>query len=163
MWKACLRVHGGISRHCLPLLILGTALFWSSSPVADHRIFVSNQGVAIYGFDPVAYFTEGRAVEGSKDISLELFDATWRFTSEQHRQLFQDDPGKYIPQYGGHCAWGIKTDGHIEPEPGSWRIVDDKLYLYRNHAAHSRWSKKQGFVFRADSKWEEQKAALLEP
>ena len=124
---------------------------------------MSNQEVVIYGFDPVAYFTAGKAMEGSKDIRLEFLGGTWRFVSEKNRELFIADPGKYIPQYGGHCAWGIKTDGHIEPEPKSWRIVDGKLYLFYNHAAQSRWDKKQVFVGNADRKWEEQKAILLQP
>jgi len=147
----------------LPITISSLFLLISFDVSADHRIFMSKQGVVIYGFDPVAYFTEGKAIEGSKDISLEFLGGTWRFISEENRELFVTDPGSYIPQYGGHCAWGIKTDGHIEPEPKSWRIVDGKLYLYYNHAAQSRWDKKQVFVSNADRKWEEQKAIMLQP
>ena len=145
----------------LSLALLGICLLSISDVRADHKVFMSNQSVVIYGFDPVAYFTEGKAREGSKDITFELLGGTWRFASEENRALFVADPGKYIPQYGGHCAWGIKNDGHIEPEPKSWRIVDGKLYLYRNHAAHSRWDQKQVFVSKADRNWEEQKEILL--
>ena len=129
---------------------------------ADHKLFTSNQGVVIYGFDPVTYFTESKATEGSKDISAELLGGTWRFASETNRNLFLANPGDYIPQYGGHCAWGIKTDGHIETIPDSWNIVDGKLYLFRNHAAQSRWDIKQVFVPNANRKWEENKAILLQ-
>jgi YHS domain-containing protein len=147
----------------LRLAITGSLLLLSFNISADHKMFLSKQGVVIYGFDPVAYFTVGKAIEGSKDISLEFLGGTWRFASEENRELFLADPGSYIPQYGGHCAWGIKTDGHIEPEPKSWRIVDGKLYLYYNHAANSRWNKTQTFVGIANRKWEEQKAILLQP
>jgi hypothetical protein len=77
--------------------------------------------------------------------------------------LFLADSEKYIPQYGGHCAWGIvRNDGHIEPEPKSWRIVDGKLYLFRNHAANSRWDIKNPKTQSANRKWEGNKAVLLQ-
>ena len=163
MWNVYRIIRIRFSELFLPITISSLFLLISFDVSADHRIFMSKQGVVIYGFDPVAYFTEGKAVEGSKDISLEFLVGTWRFISEENRELFITDPGSYIPQYGGHCAWGIKTDGHIEPEPKSWRIVDGKLYLYYNHAAQSRWDKKQVFVSNADRKWEEQKAIMLQP
>ncbi len=137
-------------------------LFLSFSVSAGHEVFKSNQEVAICGFDPVAYFTLGKPTEGSKDISVEFLGGTWRFVSEENRDLFLADPGSYIPQYGGHCAWGIKNDEHLDTEPKSWRIVEGKLYLYRNHAAHSRWDKHQTFVGNANRKWEQQKAILLQ-
>jgi hypothetical protein len=136
-------------------------LLMSFSGSAGHEVFKSRQGVVIYGFDPVAYFTSGEAREGSKDISLEFLGGTWRFASEENRELFLADPASYIPQYGGHCAWGIKNDEHIETEPKSWRIVEGKLYLYNNHAAHSRWDIHQSFVHTANRKWERQKVILL--
>ena len=129
---------------------------------ADHEVFKTRQGVVIYGFDPVAYFTLGKAKEGSKGITSEFLGGTWRFASEQNRQLFLANPGKYIPQYGGHCAWGIKSDPHIEPEPTQFRVVEGKLYLFNNAPANSRWDIKHGHTQIANRKWEEQKAFLLQ-
>ena len=152
--------------HLLSYLLLTIAsllLLLSFSISADHEVFKSKQGVVIYGFDPVAYFTLGEAKEGSKDISIEFLDGTWRFVSEANRELFLADPDRYIPQYGGHCAWGTRlSSGHVAPDPGSWKIVDGKLYLFTNHAANSRWDIKQSKTQRADRKWEEQKAILLQ-
>ena len=150
-------------RQLFPSLVIASSLLLLSfASSADHELFTSKQGVVIYGFDPVAYFTESKAIEGSKDISVELMGGTWRFASEGNRELFLSDPGSYIPQYGGHCAWGIKNDGHIYPEPKSWRIVEGKLYLYANHAAQSRWDIHQSFVGNANRKWEENKSTLLQ-
>jgi YHS domain-containing protein len=147
----------------LSLTIASLLLLLSLSAGADHKLFKSNQGVVIYGFDPVAYFTLGKAREGSKDISVEFLGGTWRFVSEANRELFLADPEKYIPQYGGHCAWGIvRDDGHVETEPNSWRIVDGKLYLFRNHAANSRWDIKNPKTQSANREWEENKAILLQ-
>ena len=142
--------------------IVSLLLLMSFGISADHEMFKSNQGVVIYGFDPVAYFTLGKAIEGSKDISLELLGGTWRFVSEENRELFLADPGSYIPQYGGHCAWAIKNDRHTETEPDSWRIVDGKLYLFKNDAAQSRWDIKQSFVPAANRRWEKNKTILLQ-
>ena len=147
----------------LSLTIASSLLLLSFSANADHTLFKSNQGVVIYGFDPVAYFTLGEAKEGSKDISVEFLGGTWRFVSEANRELFLADPSKYIPQYGGHCAWGTRLGGgHQVPDPGSWRIVDGKLYLFYNHAANTRWDIKQPKTQSADRKWEENKAFLLQ-
>jgi len=140
-----------------PLLLL------SFSISADHEVFKSNQGVAIYGFDPVAYFTLEKAKEGSKDISVEFLGATWQFVSQENRELFLADPGRYIPQYGGHCAWGTRlSSGHVAPDPVSWKIVDGKLYLFVNHSANARWDIKQPKTQSANRKWEVNKATLLQ-
>jgi hypothetical protein len=146
----------------LSFTIACAVLLLSFSSSAGHEVFKSNQGVVIYGFDPVAYFTLGKATEGSKDISAVFLGGTWRFVSEENRALFLADPGSYIPQYGGHCAWGTKFDQHVETEPDSWRIVDGKLYLYRNHAVQSRWDSHQSFVHTANRRWEEQESILLQ-
>jgi hypothetical protein len=161
MLSVCKRKKASHFRIFLPVLASSLLLVCFAAK-ADHELFTSNQGVVIYGFDPVAYFTEGKATEGAKDISVDLFGGTWRFASEENREIFIADPSSYIPQYGGHCAWGIKTDGHIETEPDSWRIVDGKLYLFRNHAAQSRWDVKQTFVPNANRKWEMNKSILLQ-
>jgi hypothetical protein len=88
--------------------------------------------VAILGYDPVAYFTDGRAVKGSPDISQSWLGTTWHFASTAHRDAFVAEPMRYAPQYGGFCAGsmsiGLITD-NIDPKNG-WRIIDGKLYLF---------------------------------
>ena len=139
-----------------PLLLL------SFSISANHEVFKTKQGAAIFGFDPVAYFTLGEAKEGSKEISVEFIGATWRFVSPENRELFIATPSMYIPQYGGFCAWGTRLGGgHVTPDPGTWKIVNEKLYLFVNRAAEARWDIKQPKTQSANRNWEVNKAILL--
>ncbi len=89
-------------------------------------------GVAIKGYDPVAYFTDGHAMKGSDQFTYEWLGTPWYFASAEHRDLFEANPIKYAPQYGGYCTGGIGA-GHaavnVDPET-AWRIIDGKLYLF---------------------------------
>jgi len=90
-------------------------------------------GVAIKGYDTVAYFTDGKAVKGSDQFTYEWLGTPWYFASAAHRDMFAVEPAKYAPQYGGYCTLGVGLkDGHaaenIDPER-AWRIIDDKLYF----------------------------------
>jgi YHS domain-containing protein len=117
--------------------------------------------VAILGYDPVAYFTEGRATKGSREVSQTWLGTTWYFSNTKHRDAFASEPIRYAPQYGGFCALGTafeEASANIDPE--AWRIVNGKLYLF---------SGKEGLeedfdtapadaIARADAKWPEVKA-----
>ena len=86
--------------------------------------------VAIKGYDPVAYFTQNAAVQGSEEFSYSWLGATWHFASAENRDLFAADPVKYAPQYGGLCADGVSfgtVTTNIDPK--AWRIIEGKLYL----------------------------------
>jgi YHS domain-containing protein len=87
--------------------------------------------VAIRGYDPVAYFTDKRAVLGSEAYSYKWLGATWRFASDEHRRLFTNSPISYAPQYGGLCAESVSYYGRtvVNIDPESWQIIDGKLYL----------------------------------
>jgi YHS domain-containing protein len=87
--------------------------------------------VAILGYDPVAYFTDGRATMGSPEISKKWLGATWYFASVEHRDAFISKPVRYAPQFGGFCTGGValqEASANIDPE--AWRIVDGKLFLF---------------------------------
>ena len=113
-------------------------------------------GVAIRGYDTVAYFTEGKPVEGSDDFTADWEGATWRFASQEHLDLFEADPAKYAPQYGGYCAYGVAQDSLVKIEPDLWTIVDGKLYLNYDDDIQEKWERDiSGFIETADGKFED--------
>jgi hypothetical protein len=112
------------------------------------------KGVAVGGYDPVAYFTEGKPVKGSPAITANHEGAVWRFASAENRAAFLADPAKHKPQYGGHCAWAAAEGYLAKGDPNHWRIVDGKLYLNYDAGIQRRWSADiPGFVRKGDANW----------
>jgi len=113
-------------------------------------------GVAIRGYDTVAYFTQGKPVEGLETFSTEWSGATWRFSTQDHLDLFIDNPESYAPQYGGYCAYGVSRNYLVKIEPENWTIVNDKLYLNYDSDVQKKWEQDiPGFITKADSKFEQ--------
>ncbi len=96
-------------------------------------------GIAIRGYDTVAYFTEAKPVEGDDQFTTQWQGATWKFSSQEHLDLFTQDPEKYAPQYGGYCAYGVAQKNLVKIEPDQWTIHDDKLYLNYNAKLNKEW------------------------
>lgn len=126
----------------------------ASDDFAGKQIF-TRDGIALGGTDPVAYFTEGKPVQGSPDFSAEYKGATWHFASAEHRDLFTADPTAYAPQYGGYCAFGVAAaERKIETDPEAWSIVDGKLYLNYTLPTQERWNQDiPGYIATADQVW----------
>lgn len=140
------------------MLILATVPGSATSELVNTGYFGD---VAIRGYDTVAYFTEGRAVEGSATYSHRWLGATWHFASAENRDRFAEDPLRYAPQYGGHCADGVSF-GTITTNiyPKAWRIIDGKLYLSYDPGAAEGFEKSANKL--ADSKkyWPEVQQVL---
>jgi YHS domain-containing protein len=108
------------------------ALVASTSAFADDSVNTGYfGGVAIMGYDPVAYFTDGKAVKGSEKFSHDWLGTPWHFASKNHQQMFMNDPDRYAPQYGGYCAPELAISGTatINIDPEAFKIIDGKLYL----------------------------------
>ena len=120
-------------------------------------------GVAIEGYDPVAYFTEGRPVKGSAEFAEEWLGASWHFANAAHREAFVGDPDKYIPQFGGYCSKAM-SDGVVKSlDPEAWRIIDGKLYVFSSKKGRDIFGKDiSGRSAKANANWEEMKAGLLQ-
>jgi YHS domain-containing protein len=88
--------------------------------------------VALSGFDPVAFFTDSKAMNGSPFISAEHQGATYFFASEAHKQLFAAHPERYLPQFGGYCAYGVASNRLVPVDITTWQVRDGKLYLNLN-------------------------------
>lgn len=110
--------------------------------------------LAVNGHDPVAYFTEGKPVEGSSAFESTYKGATWRFASAANRAAFDADPAKYAPQYGGYCAWAVSQGYTAKGDPAHWRIVDGRLYLNYNAEVQQNWAQDiPGHIKAADGNW----------
>lgn len=122
---------------------------------AEPPVYTGTFGnTAVQGYDPVAYFTEGRPVKGSKDHETEYQGATFRFASAANRDAFIADPDKYAPQYGGYCAWAISQGYHAKGDARFWKIVDGKLYLNYNSSIQKKWEGDiPGFIASANANW----------
>jgi enamine deaminase RidA (YjgF/YER057c/UK114 family) len=115
--------------------------------------------LSISGYDPVAYFTDGKPVPGSSEIQYVWHDARWRFASAAHRDLFVGDPNRYAAQYDGYCAGGMAGGAVFGPhkdtvDPEAWAIVDGKLYLTHTRYTLERWRPNVAEnIKRADANW----------
>jgi hypothetical protein len=116
----------------------------------------THAGIGIKGYDPVAYFTTGKPAKGSDSHSAEHGGVVWRFTSADNRAAFLADPARYLPQYGGFCAWGVAEKGRlfdVDPE-AAWTIHDGRLYLNFNAQLNAVFRQDAaGFAARAAGKW----------
>ena len=131
----------------LAFLLLALPLF-AIDPVFE------TDGVAIAGYDAVAYFTDAKAVEGTKQHSFDWYGATWHFVSEANREAFAKDPKKYAPQYGGYCAFGVSRGYAVKVDPTAWKVTRGKLYLNYNHDVQAEWAKDiAGHIDKADANW----------
>jgi YHS domain-containing protein len=108
----------------LSLVVTGTAL--ADSPIAAVN---TERGLAIKGYDPVSYFTTGKPTPGLTQFSTTYNGATYRFASAVNRDRFLAAPEKFVPQYGGYCAYAISLNKIADIDPDDWAIVNDKLYL----------------------------------
>ncbi|MES0811135.1 YHS domain-containing (seleno)protein [Roseibium sp. SCPC15] len=139
-------------------VLLGlTALFSVAAftASADEITTFTKSGVAIGGTDPVAYFTEGKPVEGNADYTAQYDDVTWQFSSAENRDKFVADPAKYAPQYGGFCAFGAAMGFKVPVVPEAWSIVDGKLYLNNSLKVQERFEQDvPGHINNATLNWE---------
>lgn len=99
---------------------------------AIHAVNLDERGRALRGYDPVAYFTDGEAVPGKSELSLEWNDATWYFANEANRDAFEQDAEKYAPANGGFCTFGVVLAKKFDGDPEVWSIRDDRLYVFLN-------------------------------
>jgi YHS domain-containing protein len=136
----------------LALLIVGPTLSaHARSPEIYTGIVAST---AVGGYDPVAYFTDRKPVEGKKDITFTWKGATWRFATEANRDAFKAKPEAYAPQFGGYCAWAVSQNYTAKGDPKIWKIVDGRLYLNYDARMQRNWEKDiPGHIVKADKNW----------
>ncbi|MFM9940241.1 MAG: YHS domain-containing (seleno)protein [Hyphomicrobiaceae bacterium] len=133
------------------------ASFLSLSPALARQPAVFNdliKGVAVGGYDPVAYHTLQKATPGNPAITAQHEGVTWRFASEANKALFVANPARYAPEYGGYCAWAVASGYTAKGDPEAWTLVGDKLYLNYNKSVQKGWEKDiPGNVKKGDANW----------
>jgi len=147
-----------ISRSFESSLLASILLLTAAAAIAgvgqDKPVAVDSNHIAIKGYDPVAYFTDGKAVKGSSDFEYVFSDAKWQFSSAAHRDLFVANPEHYMPQYGGFCAGGTAFGALAPADPEAWTIVDGKLYMVSSKKILNEWKANSAENIRqADAHW----------
>ena len=146
-------------KHCLSQSIIagvGLGLFVTMALIPIAR--GEEPQLSISGYDPVAYFTDGKPIKGKAEFEYLWHKLKWRFASSGHRDLFVSSPSQYAPQYDGYCAMGVTNgeDAHKDTvDPEAWAIVDGKLYLTHNQYWLGIWREhSEEYIKRADASWQ---------
>lgn len=115
------------------------------------------QGVMLHGYDPVAYFSEGKPLKGLPSITASYDGVTYQFSSEENKATFLKQPAQYVPAYGGFCSFGVTFKMKADASPELWKIVGGKLYLNgTENDAYATWQKDvAGNIAKADKIWPE--------
>lgn len=147
------------------LYLASLAAFASLAQTAAGEEFVNTGyfgNVAIKGYDPVAYFVDGKAVEGNVQYSHRWLGAIWYFASAEHRDLFVKEPSRYAPQYGGYCADGVSF-GTVTTnvDPRAWRIIDGKLYISYDPGAAEGMETNKSKVPESQKHWADVQQTLI--
>jgi len=142
----------------LPFLIFGCG----SGEKAEGPVFTS-EGVALSGYDPVAYFEQNEAKKGVETESVEYEGFTYLFSSTKNKNIFQEDPEKYLPAYGGWCAYAVaEASNRMAPDPQLWQIQDGQLQLFYDDwqtrmfgSLKEEWNEDpKNYKTKADANWQ---------
>ena len=126
----------------------GTLYATAQSPRGDD--------VMLLGFDPVAYFTDGRPMRGSRTITTSLPGRTYYFASAEHKAMFDADPSRYEPQFGGFCSDGAAFGIKLSTDPSQFEVVDGRLFIFGDIIGHEFWKlDPQWNIAHADRLWPE--------
>ena len=131
------------------MVMSGNALA-AADPI--YTTLFSNAGAG--GYDVVAYFTESKPVEGKDKFQTEHLGADWYFSSQANLDAFKSDPDKYLPQYGGYCAWALSEGSLAKGDPNHWTVLDGKLYLNYDAQVQNQWNAdRDQHISRANQNW----------
>ena len=136
-------------------VILAMSLLIASTVVSAGEYF-ERDGVALRGYDPVSYFTEGKPQPGVPTHSYVYKGSKFHFASADNQKLFADNPEKYAPQFGGFCAYGTAQGYKVSTQPDAFAVVDGELYLNYNREVVNIWQQDvPGNIAKAEENWPE--------
>ena len=126
----------------------------TAGSVHAQKVNTSSDGLAVKGYDVVAYVTQGKPVEGSRQFEHRIGGTTYRFASAANRDAFAKEPDRYLPQFGGFCAWAVSRGYTADVDPQAWRIVNGRLYLNYSRRVQAKWEEDvPGNIAKGDSNW----------
>ncbi len=135
------------------LVVIGLLLLLPLAYAGKSPVFATSDG-AIRGHDPVAYFTERKPTKGSNQYTFEWKGEKFKFASAENLALFEANPEKHAPQFGGYCAYAVSQGYTASTVPEAWTIVNDKLYLNYSVGVKKRWAKNiPERIATADKNW----------
>jgi YHS domain-containing protein len=139
-------------------VVLSATISFAQTAAKRVKEFNLENKVAIQGYDPVAYFTQKKAVKGKKELATSYEGVIYYFSSQTNAAAFTKSPTSYEPQYGGWCAYAMGANGEkVEVDPGTFKIVDGKLNLYYNAYFNNTlksWNKDEvNLKKKADANW----------
>jgi YHS domain-containing protein len=119
-----------------------------------YLVNLNDKGVIIEGYDPVAYFTDNKAIKGNEKFAAQYEGATYWFVSAEHAELFKSDPKKYAPQYGAFCGYAVSI-GKLRPvDPTIYQVEDGRLILQHTQEAFDLFNKDlKSSTAKADMNW----------
>lgn len=131
--------------------LLFTAGAWASEP-AVYTGLLSNTGAG--GYDTVSFFETGKPTKGSRDYTADYHGVTWRFANAENQARFEASPERFVPAYGGYCAWAVAQGYLAKGDPQHWAIRDGRLYFNYNQSVQDRWLEDtDGFIRQANANW----------
>jgi hypothetical protein len=137
-----------------PILTLSFLVFSLGCSLAQVDYYSDDNGLAINGYDPVAYFLEDKPVRGFSQFTFVWQQTEWRFKNQANLDAFKLSPEKFAPQFGGYCAYGTSENHKSPTEPAAFTIVDDKLYLNYSMKVKQLWLKDmRGHITKAEVNW----------
>lgn len=135
---------------------IAAALAACSRTEGVEKVNKDAEGLAIRGFDAVAYYTVDSAVKGQPKYEFAWNGAKWLFSSAENLEKFRQNPAAYAPQFGGYCSYAVSHGYTADGDPEQWKIVDGKLYLNYNQKAKEAWEKEQEkFIKDGERNWGE--------
>ena len=142
---------------CLITVVLSSLLFNACQIPDSGRRLISRtaNGLAIAGFDTVAYHTIDAAAQGKPEYEQVGGGAKWLFLSAENRDRFAAAPETYAPEYGGFCSWSISENNLMEADPNAWKLIGGKLYLIQSEGVKEIWEKSQAaLIEKGDKNWQ---------
>lgn len=135
-------------------VVLALALSFGTTLMAAQALNTDKSGVAIGGYDPVTYFSQARALKGSSQITATHDGAIYYFSTTANRDVFLANPGRYVPLYGGYCAYGVANGHKVNVDPEAFRVVDGRLYLNYSKSVQQKWlADVPGNIAKAEGNW----------